>query len=92
MKIASAFPISRQSLAGAQKDDPEIIFMIADWTSAAEKDEFEPGMTPRCSDRPQDDELEQLADAGLRGLGERYQSIKPAFGKLIHPENPSFAW
>lgn len=40
--------------------------MVGDWTSAAEKDEFEPG--------------------------ERYQSIKPAFGELIDAENHEFAW
>ncbi|PMD13436.1 hypothetical protein NA56DRAFT_755743 [Hyaloscypha hepaticicola] len=63
--ITSTFPISRQSLYGRKIDQPDISVLIADWTSAEEKDVFEPG--------------------------EQYQSIKPAFGELISPENTDFA-
>ncbi|KEZ39849.1 hypothetical protein SAPIO_CDS8787 [Scedosporium apiospermum] len=62
--ISLTFPISRQSLYASQIEDPQIAVLIADWTSAEEKDIFEPS--------------------------ERYQSIKPAFGKLIDTTNPSF--
>ncbi|KAH8888057.1 hypothetical protein GQ53DRAFT_767958 [Thozetella sp. PMI_491] len=65
-KTVADFPISRQNIVGSQMEDPEICVLIADWTSAAEKDVFEPG--------------------------EQYQSVKPAFGKLVHATSPDFAW
>lgn len=37
------FPISRQSALLEQFNDPEIAVLVADWTSAEEKDQFEPG-------------------------------------------------
>jgi hypothetical protein len=42
--ITSQFPISRQSLVGTMKDDESMSTLIVDWTSAEEKDVFEPGM------------------------------------------------
>jgi hypothetical protein len=45
MKVSSKFPISRQSLYGDQVQDPDIIVLVADWTSAEDKDKFEPGMS-----------------------------------------------
>jgi hypothetical protein len=53
MKVSSQFPISRQSLYGDQVQDPEIIVLVADWTSAEDKDEFEPGTpsSPECEVR-----------------------------------------
>lgn len=40
--ISLTFPISRQSLYASQIEDPQIAVLIADWTSAEEKDIFEP--------------------------------------------------
>ncbi|CAK7229749.1 hypothetical protein SCUCBS95973_007333 [Sporothrix curviconia] len=37
------FPISRQGTLALQTHDREVVVMVADWTSAAEKDAFEPG-------------------------------------------------
>lgn len=37
------FPISRQGIIGVQAQDQQVAAMVADWTSAAEKDVFEPG-------------------------------------------------
>ncbi|ERS96914.1 uncharacterized protein SPSK_02738 [Sporothrix schenckii 1099-18] len=37
------FPISRQGIVGVQTADRQVVAMLADWTSAAEKDQFEPG-------------------------------------------------
>ncbi|KIH93769.1 hypothetical protein SPBR_09169 [Sporothrix brasiliensis 5110] len=37
------FPISRQGIVGVQTADHQVVAMLADWTSAAEKDQFEPG-------------------------------------------------
>jgi hypothetical protein len=45
IKVSSRFPISRQSLYGDQVQDPEIIVLVADWTSAEDKDKFEPGIS-----------------------------------------------
>lgn len=53
-------------MLGTVQDDPQIAFLLVDWTSAEEKDVFEPG--------------------------ERYQSLKPGFAKLIDASNPAFAW
>jgi hypothetical protein len=41
--MTSKFPISRQSLYGRKIDQQDISVLIADWTSAEEKDIFEPG-------------------------------------------------
>jgi hypothetical protein len=45
MDTVSTFPISRQSLSGTQIEDPGVFVMVADWTSAEEKDVFEPGVS-----------------------------------------------
>lgn len=39
----STFPISRRSILAMKIGDPGIAVLIADWTSAEEKDRFEPG-------------------------------------------------
>lgn len=44
MQQVAKFPISRQNQSGIQEEDPEIFVLVADWTSAEEKDVFEPGM------------------------------------------------
>lgn len=44
-EITSKFPISRQSLTGKKQSTEQLMtVLIADWTSAEEKDLFEPGM------------------------------------------------
>ncbi len=37
------FPISRQSMYGSLVEDESMFLLLADWTSAEEKDKFEPG-------------------------------------------------
>lgn len=49
MEATSGFPISRQNLVGFQREDAQIAVLIADWTSAEEKDKFEPGKDNRNS-------------------------------------------
>jgi hypothetical protein len=43
MSSMAEFPISRKSILANQIEDPDIRVLIADWTSAQEKDVFEPG-------------------------------------------------
>lgn len=86
MKISSKFPISRQSLYGDQTEDPEIIVLVADWTSADDKDIFEPGT---CTTQ---DVVKRRVPMLIECLGDEYQSIKPAFGQLVSPENTDFQW
>ena len=43
--ISLTFPIARQSSYASQIEDPQIAVLIADWTSAEEKDVFEPSRT-----------------------------------------------
>ncbi len=43
MAITSKFPIARQNALGTQVEDSTIAVLFADWTSAEEKDIFEPG-------------------------------------------------
>ena len=45
MEAVKHFPIARQNIIGRQAEDEGIAVLIADWTSAAEKDEFEPGLS-----------------------------------------------
>lgn len=47
METMGDFPISRQNLLGFQGEDSQIAVLIADWTSAEEKDKFEPGKSNR---------------------------------------------
>lgn len=47
MEATRDFPISRQNLVGFQREDAQIAVLIADWTSAEEKDKFEPGTGSR---------------------------------------------
>ncbi|CAK7237600.1 hypothetical protein SBRCBS47491_010037 [Sporothrix bragantina] len=42
-KSVAKFPISRQGILAVQTHDRQVVAMVADWTSAAEKDVFEPG-------------------------------------------------
>ncbi|CAK7201578.1 hypothetical protein SEUCBS139899_004284 [Sporothrix eucalyptigena] len=42
-KAVAQFPISRQGILATQTNDRQVVAMVADWTSAAEKDAFEPG-------------------------------------------------
>ena len=84
MKKVGDFPISRHNVIGTQQEDRQIAVLVADWTSAEEKDKFEPGQLSKKYDRSIDYELIHP--------GEQYQSVKPAFGKLVHATNPDFAW
>jgi hypothetical protein len=43
MKKVATYPIARQGLFGLMSHDSRMQVMLMDWTSAAEKDEFEPG-------------------------------------------------
>jgi hypothetical protein len=43
MNITRTFPISRQVLSGRLVEDDSKSILVADWTSAEEKDVFEPG-------------------------------------------------
>lgn len=43
MEEVRGFPISLQNILGYQVEDSQIAVLIADWKSAEEKDEFEPG-------------------------------------------------
>lgn len=43
MEEVRKFPISSQNILGYQIEDSQIAVLIADWTSAEEKDKFEPG-------------------------------------------------
>lgn len=47
MEATRRFPISRQNIVGFQRDEAQIAVLIADWTSAEEKDKFEPGTGSR---------------------------------------------
>lgn len=42
LTYSSKFPVARGTFLGRMDHDPDMVVLVADWTSAEEKDEFEP--------------------------------------------------